>query len=187
KAGKRTATHAQGVAGIKAAVRAGIHSVEHGIFLDDEACEMMVNKGVYLVPTLAAPYWIVEKGTDFGIPQEAVEKSKRCLEYHTNSFRLAMKYQVKIAMGTDAGTPFNKHGDNAFELELMVRAGMSAGDAISSATIQAARLLGIGQETGELSAGKAADIIMVKGNPLDDISLLRTDVVKVFKRGMLVG
>lgn len=186
KAGKKTATHAQGTVGIKNAVLAGIDSVEHGIFLDDEAIEMMVERGVYLVPTLTAPYFIVKYGVEGGIPAYAVEKSKRVMESHFESFRKARKAGVRIAMGTDAGTPFNFHDKTAYELKLMVDAGMTPMEAIVSSTKTAAELLGIEGKYGTLEEGKAADFIVLKDNPLENVDTL-LDVESVYKRGRLVA
>lgn len=183
KAGKKTATHAQGASGIKAAIRAGISSVEHGFYLDEEACEMMVSRGVYLVPTLVAPYWIVERGVEAGIPPYAVEKAKRSQEAHLESFSRARSFGVPIAMGTDAGTPFNVHGKNAFELELMVRAGMTNIEAINCATVHAADLLGIAEQTGSIQIGKRADLVLVEGDPLADIRVLQHGIKTVYKAG----
>jgi imidazolonepropionase-like amidohydrolase len=185
KAGRKTAAHAQGTTGIKNAVMAGIDSVEHGIFLDDEVIEMMVEKGVYLVPTLVAPYFIIEYGEEGGIPAYVVEKSKRVMESHLESFRKAYKAGVKIAMGTDAGTPFNYHDKSAYELKLMVEAGMKPMDAIVSSTKVAAELLGIEKDYGTLEQGKVADFIVLKDNPLENIETL-LQVERVYKKGKLV-
>lgn len=185
KAGKKTATHAQGTTGIKNAILAGINSVEHGIFLDEEAVELMVKKGVYLVATLVAPYFIVEHGVESGIPEYAVEKSKRVMESHFNSFRMAYNAGVKIAMGTDAGTPFNRHDKAAYELKLMVEAGMKPMDALVSSTKTAAELLGVDSGYGTLEEGKTADFLVLKENPLDNIETLM-DIEKVYKNGKTV-
>lgn len=182
KAGRKTATHAQGTTGIKNAVRAGINSVEHGMFLDDEVIEMMIERNVYLVPTLVAPYFIVEYGVEGGIPEYAVEKSKRVMESHFESFRKAYKAGVKIAMGTDAGTPFNMHEKAAYELKLMIEAGVDPMDAIVFSTRGSAELLGVVESHGTLEQGKAADFLVLKENPLEDISTL-LDVEQVYKGG----
>ncbi len=182
KAGRKTATHAQGTTGIKNAVLAGIDSVEHGIFLDDEVIEMMIERDVYLVPTLVAPYFIVEYGVEGGIPEYAVEKSKRVMESHFDSFRKAYKAGVKIAMGTDAGTPFNMHERAACELKLMVEAGANPMDAIVYSTKAAAQLLGVDASHGTLEEGKAADFIVLKEDPLKNMSIL-LDAEQVYKAG----
>ncbi|MFO8059952.1 MAG: amidohydrolase family protein [Bacillota bacterium] len=181
-AGRKVATHAQGTSGIKNAIRAGVDSVEHGIFLDEEAVQMMKEAGVYLVPTLVAPHWIVEAGVEGGIPEYAVRKAQSVMESHLASFRMAREAGVRIAMGTDAGTPFNRHGQNAYELKLMVEAGMSPMDAILSATRVAAELLGVQDEVGTIEEGKRADMIVVSGDPLADIDEM-LDVREVYVAG----
>ncbi len=185
KAGRKTATHAQGTTGIKNAIKAGIDSIEHGIFLDEEAVEMMLERGVYLVPTLAAPYWISRKGREAGIPEYAVKKSDAVVDAHVNSFKLAYEAGVKIAMGTDAGTPFNDHGKNSFEIILMVEKGMAPLDAIKSSTSLGAELLGISDRVGTVAEGKQADLLVLDGDPLNDIGNIEK-VHMVFKNGRLV-
>lgn len=185
KAGKRTATHAQGTTGIKNAIRAGIDSIEHGIFLDDEAIEMMLARGVYLVPTLVAPYHIVRGGVEAGIPAYAVEKAKRVIDSHLTSFDKARRAGVKIAAGTDAGTPLNPHGTLALEIELMVKAGMPVADALHAATDVAADCLGLADRIGSIAPGKYADLLAVRGDPLSDPSALY-NVAAVLKGGALV-
>ncbi len=184
KVGKKAAAHAQGTRGIKDAVRAGIDSIEHGIFLDDEAVEMMREKGVYLVATLSAPYNIKKYGREAGIPEHAVRKTEQVIDAHVESFMKAYKAGVKIATGTDAGTPFNRHGENAQELEMMVQAGAKPMDAILAATKWGADLLGMSNIIGTIEAGKEADIIAVDGNPLDNIALMK-DVKFVMKAGKI--
>ncbi len=185
KAGKKTATHAQGTVGIKNAILAGIDSVEHGIFLDDEVIQMMVDRGVYLVPTLVAPYFIVENGVEAGIPQYAVEKSKYVMEYHMDSFTKAYKAGVKIAMGTDAGTPFNLHDAAPHELKLMVECGMTPMDAIVASTKSAADLLGILDDYGTIEEGKFADFLVINENPLDNLDSL-FNIDSIYKLGQKV-
>lgn len=185
KAGKKTATHAQGTKGIKNAVLAGIDSVEHGIFLDDEVIQLMVEKGVYLVPTLVAPYFIIKNGVEAGIPVSAVEKSKMVMGDHMASFRKAYEAGVKIAMGTDSGTPFNPHGSAPVELNLMVENGMTIMDAIVSATKNASELLGIDNNYGTLEEGKFADFLVLDENPLDNLDTL-FNINEVYKLGKLV-
>jgi imidazolonepropionase-like amidohydrolase len=186
KAGKITASHAQGLTGIKNAIRAGIDSIEHGVYLDEEACEMMIDNNVYLVPTLAAPYWIVAKGREAGIPEYAVAKTEKVIETHYASFRLALKMGVKIAMGTDASIPFNEHGKNYYELKLMVQEGMTPMQAIVAATKSAAELLGLSNEIGTIEPGKQADLLVVEGNPLEDIEVL-ANVHQVYKGGKAIS
>jgi len=178
KAFRRAAAHAQGTAGIRNAVRAGIDSIEHGIFMDDEVLEEMRVRGTFLVPTLAAPENIIKYGEAAGIPRYAVEKSESVREVHRESFRAAMRAGVRIAMGTDAGTPFNRHGENAEEIALMVACGMTPLDAITAATGAAAELLDLAHETGTIEQGKQADLLIVEGDPLEDIrTLCRTEAI----------
>ncbi len=181
KRGAKSATHAQGTQGIKNAIRAGVDSVEHGIYLDDEAIEMMKERGVVLVPTLVAPLYIVEMGEEAGIPSYAVDKARSVMEAHFDSFKRAVKAGVKIAMGTDSGTPFNPHGSVVRELILMEEGGMSAMEVLEAATFKAAELLDIDKDYGSLEAGKVADFLILDENPLEDFKAL--DRPRVFKRG----
>lgn len=185
--GKRTASHAQGTEGIKNAIRAGIDTIEHGIFLDEEAIEMMVQRGVVFVPTLAAPYQIVEAGEAGGIPAYALEKARRVINVHRRSFEWAVRSGVTIAAGNDGGTPFNPVHDLVTELRLMVEAGLDPLGAIRAATYGSARALGLSEETGAIQQGKWADcLILEKGaNPLDDITSLG-QVWMVIKQGKIV-
>lgn len=169
KAGRKTATHAQGTEGIKNALRAGIDSIEHGFFLDDEAVELMIENDVYMVATLAAPYWIVENGVEAGIPEYAVEKAERTMEAHKKSFQKAYHAGVKIAMGTDAGTPFNLHGKNSYELKMMVDAGVPPMEAVRVSTMGGAELMGIDDRIGSITVGKDADMLICSGRPDENI------------------
>ncbi|WP_088008854.1 metal-dependent hydrolase family protein [Indiicoccus explosivorum] len=181
-AGKTTASHAQGTEGIQNAVRAGITTIEHGIFLDDETIELMLEYGTVLVPTLAAPYYIVQNAESGAIPPHAVKKAVHCFDVHQESFRKALKAGVKIAAGTDAGTPFNLHGDFAKELELMNAYGMPVRDIITAATYHAAETLNVHHKTGSLEKGKTADFVLLNGDPEDGIGAFR-DVHAVYKEG----
>jgi imidazolonepropionase-like amidohydrolase len=185
KAFRRAAAHAQGTAGIKNAVRAGIDSIEHGIFMDDEVLEEMRTRGTFFVPTLVAPENIARHGIAAGIPAYAVEKSNQVRQSHRESFKKALRAGVRIAMGTDAGTPFNRHGENAQEIVLMVEGGMAPADALVAATSSAAELLDILGETGTVETGKSADLLIVDGDPLTDIAVLTRPaaIVGVLKDG----
>ena len=185
RAGKKTASHAQGTTGIKNAILAGIDSIEHGIFLDDEAIELMIERDVYLVPTLVAPFFIVENGVNGGIPEYVVEKANRVMDSHRKSFRMAKEAGVKIAMGTDAGTPFNVHGKYPHELKLMVEAGMTPMEAIVASTKYSSELLGIDKKYGTLEEGKTADFLVLKENPLENLDTL-FEIDQVYKLGKLV-
>jgi len=185
KAGRRTATHAQGNEGIKNALWAGIDSIEHGIFLDDEAIELMIERKTYFVPTLSAPYHIIKAGIKKGVPAFAVEKSKAVAKAHLQSVRKAYKAGVAIAMGTDAGTPFNRHGENLKEMELLANAGFTPMEAIVATTRTASEVLGLEKRIGTLEKGKRADLIVVDGDPLKEIRLLqeKEKILAVMKEG----
>ena len=189
RAFRKTAAHAQGREGIKNAVLAGIDSIEHGIYLDDEIIELMLAKGIFLVPTLSAPINILAQGEKAGIPDHIVEKTRRVADTHFKSLIRAKEAGVKIAMGTDAGTPFNHHGRNASELRYLVENGFSAGEALISATSMAAELLGLLDTLGSISQNKLADIIVLEKNPLKDISVLDDpqNIWAIYKSGVIVA
>lgn len=172
KAFRRAIAHAQGNAGIRNAVRAGIDSIEHGVYLDDTVIEEMRERGTFLVPTLVAPAMIARHGIEAGIPAYVVQKASGVVDIHRESFRKAVRAGVRIAMGTDAGTPFNRHGANAQELALMVECGLSPADTIVAATRNAAELLDLLDVTGTVELGKAADLLVVDGDPLADVGIL---------------
>lgn len=183
-AGKLTASHAQGTSGIKNAVRAGVRTIEHGIFLDDEAIQLMLEHGTYLSATLAAPKMIVAYGEAAGVPKFMVDKSRRVMERHLKSFSDAFKAGVNIACGSDAGTPFNPHTDLTTEIELMVEGGMTALQALTAATRTSAQALML-PELGTLATGKLADMVVLDGDPLADLETLRKPLL-VYKEGKLM-
>ena len=184
---KRCASHAQGRDGILNAVRGGIDSIEHGIFLDEVCIEEMVNSKTYLVPTLAAINNIL-KHAGSGIPDYIVEKCERISEAHRKSIQNFYSAGGRIAMGTDAGTPFNLHGQNALELRYMVEVGMAPTDALRAGTSVASELCGVGQR-GRIVEGYSADLLIVKGNPLEEIEQAAdpSNHVGVFKDGRAVS
>jgi imidazolonepropionase-like amidohydrolase len=166
--------HAQGLRGIKLAVEAGIHSIEHGIFLDDEACDMMIERGTFLVPTLLAPIAVIEIAQATGaIPEYGIRKAQESIEAHRESISLAVERGVKIAMGTDAGVM--PHGTNLRELGLMAACGMSPMDVLVATTKTAAECLQIEDQIGTLAAGKLADVIITTVDPLADLTALEDE------------
>ncbi|PAD35554.1 metal-dependent hydrolase family protein [Terribacillus saccharophilus] len=181
--GRKVMAHAQGAEGVKQAVRAGIHSIEHGIFLDDEAIELMLEHGTYLVPTLLAPVSVVEASeANESMPAYAVDKAKEVMEIHQQSVARAYEAGVKIAMGTDAGVM--AHGTNLRELALMCDIGMSPMEAILASTKIAAECLGWEERIGTIAEGKLADLVIVQDNPLENIaSMADTNNIKTVMQG----
>ena len=165
---KPCASHAQGRDGILNAVRGGIDSIEHGIFMDEVCIEEMIERGTYVVPTLAAIVNMLAN-TDSGIPDYIIEKARRVGEVHRKSITAFYKAGGRIAMGTDAGTPFNSHGDNAVELACMVDVGMTPTDALIAATANAADLCKLG-DRGRIHDNAVADLLLVDGNPAENIA-----------------
>ncbi len=162
------AVHAHGAEGMKRAIRAGVHSVEHGTYMDKEAMRLMRDKGTYYVPTITAGKWVEEHANSY--PAVVQPKAKAVGPKIQSTFGKAYQYGVKIAFGTDAGV--FPHGLNAREFKYMVEAGMSPMKAIQSATIESAKLLRIDNTLGSIEKGKLADIVAVKGDPLKDISVM---------------
>lgn len=178
--------HAQGTQGIKNAIRAGVDSIDHGIYLDAEAADMMAEQGVAFVPTLAAVAQIVQHPGHAAIPPWALEKARAAYDRHLEAVRMALRAGVTFVLGTDAGTPLNFHGENGQELALMVENGLTPGQAIQAATANAARLLH--SEAGILAEGRPADLVVTRENPFLDIGALadakRIEIV--IRRGRIV-
>ena len=172
KAGAKSFTHAQGMTGIKNALRAGVDSIEHGFFMDDWCFDFMKEHNVFFVPTLAAPYWIKVNGTAAGIPDYMVRKVENTIEAHQDTFRRSHKAGVKIALGTDAGTPFNKYDLTCYECVLMVENGMTPMEAIQCGTINAAELMSVDATHGSITPGKRANFAIFEEDPLEDIHAL---------------
>jgi imidazolonepropionase-like amidohydrolase len=180
-AGRFVMAHAQATDGIKNAIRAGIRSIEHGIYLDDEAIQMMLDAGTYLVPTLIAPLGLLE-AADRSIDHHAVilDKCRAVVDVHRQSIRKAIDAGVNIAMGTDSGvTP---HGQNLRELRAMAELGMSPSAVFESSTRVAAELMDVDSNLDTLKIGKLADAAMVSGTELD-VSDLHPRVERVFQAG----
>jgi imidazolonepropionase-like amidohydrolase len=177
--------HAQGTEGIKNAIRAGIRSIEHGIYLDDEAIEMMLAAGTWLVPTLAAPLNVV-RSADAGLdlPDAVIKKAREVVEVHRESVRKAIAAGVKVAMGTDSGV--GPHGSNLEELALMVECGMTPAQSLAATTSSAADLLGLGHELGRIAEGYRADLVLVDGG-IDDLTDLADRISEVWQDGVLTS
>ncbi|QXG76490.1 amidohydrolase family protein [Modestobacter sp. L9-4] len=177
--------HAQGAEGIKSAVRAGIRSIEHGIYLDDEAIDLMLAHGTWLVPTLAAPRAVlaaVAGGAQ--LPTAVVDKARAVQAVHDESVTRAIAAGVKVAMGTDSGV--GPHGDNLVELGLMADCGFTPEQAWHATTLSAAELLGVAGELGSLEPGKRADVVVLDGDATD-LSGLAGRVREVWRDGELVA
>lgn len=182
-AGRRVAAHAEGNVGIGNALAAGVDSIEHGNFLDERQVALMAERGTFLVPTIAPFYLMAEHGDELGIPPFAVEKAKKVVDGSFRSFRLALEAGVRIAAGTDAGSPGLVHSYLADEMALMVQAGQRPIQAIIAATSLAAVNCAIDNDYGTLAVGKAADLIAVAGDPSRDIAALK-QVCLVLKDGV---
>lgn len=166
---KRCMAHAQGSQGIKNALLGGVASIEHGVYLNDELIDLMLEKDIYLVPTLVAPLAVVEFAREHPdiLPPMMAAKAEGVIEAHQKSFRRAVEAGVKVAMGTDSGV--GRHGENGRELQLMVENGMTPMQAIVASTANAAQLLHLGGIVGTLEEGKLADVVVVDGDVSGDI------------------
>jgi imidazolonepropionase-like amidohydrolase len=180
---RKTAAHAHGNEGAKRAIKAGIDSIEHGSFMDDEALDMMKERGTYLVPTLIAGDSLREK-IDKGqyLPPPIVAKTRAALSARSQMFQHALAKGVKIGFGTDAGV--YAHGRNAVEFHLMVDLGMKPIDALRAAASADAELLSLQEKIGTLEAGKVADVIGIPGDPVENIRQTE-HVVFVMKEGVV--
>jgi imidazolonepropionase-like amidohydrolase len=175
---RKTAAHAHGSEGAKRAIRAGIDSIEHGTFIDDETLRMMREHGTYLVPTLSVRSGIAESK----FPPLVRQKADLALKAQDAMVRRALAMGVKIALGTDAAV--YPHGNNALEFVLMANDGMTPAQSLRAGTSAASDLLGLQNKVGTLEAGKLADIVAVPGNPLENIKVTQS-VVFVMKEGVV--
>ena len=187
RAGKKTATHAHGKAGIKTAVLAGIDSVEHGSYIDDECIDLMLERGTALCPTLSTHYFTMKFGTEAGIAPWKVEKGMRAAEAQHIGLEKAWKAGVPVTIGTDAGTPYNPHWGTYMEFVLFVEdMGFDPMDTLVAGTIRSAQVCGVNDWTGSITPGKHADFIVLKENPVQNIRTLG-EVEQVYKDGVLVS
>jgi imidazolonepropionase-like amidohydrolase len=180
---KKITVHAIGTAGIKAAVRAGVDNVEHGILIDDEGIELMKQKGTWLVPTIYVLNHVIDEGPRYGYREESIRKGRALREERDRRIRKAFAAGVKVGFGSDNIFPVK---DSAKEFAEMVRLGLSPMQAVRTATLNAAQVLGLEAELGTVEAGKVADLIAVAQSPLENIRTLE-DVRFVMKAGKVVG
>lgn len=182
--GRTANAHAQGTEGIQNALRAGVDSIEHAVYLDEETIAMFLQRGTYIVPTLTAPWAMIQEADQ--LPEFMVQKSLELSEAHSQSIGKAAQAGVPIAMGTDSGTAFNNFDKNSsIELELMVNAGVTNLQALQASTINAANLLQIDKQAGTIEADKLADFIILDENPLENIKALQSEKA-VYKKGRQV-
>jgi imidazolonepropionase-like amidohydrolase len=184
-AGITVMAHAQAADGIKVAVRNGVRSIEHGIYLDDEAIELMLDWGTWLVPTLAAPRAVLDMAkAGVPYPDAVLAKARMVLEVHTESVRRAIEAGVTVAMGTDSGV--GPHGYNLQELALLTDCGMTPAQALHAATGSATELLDVADDRGTVAPGQRADLVVVDGDALE-IGTLRERIRGVYQDGLLVA
>ncbi|MFG6623308.1 amidohydrolase family protein [Weissella confusa] len=182
--GKPAMAHAQGTQGIKNAILAGVDSVEHAVYLDDETIQMLLDTNTAIVPTMAAPWQMLQHKDD--IPAYMYDKASALWEAHQQSIRDAAAAGVNVVMGTDAGTSYNdfKSGPGV-EIRLLASMGMTPEQVLLASTVRGAELLGIAERVGELVPGKDADMLILDRDPLQDLAVL-TDAPRVIKRGQAV-
>lgn len=187
KMGKKAIAHAQGPTAIKNAIKAGANSIVHGFFMDEECAEMMVKNNVFLESTNLYVRMIKDKGKG-ELPDWMVDKANETWEDRKKNFKMYLDKGVKISFGSDAGVPFIRQGDNAGELRMFVELGMSTMDAIVAATKTAAEAIGIDDKVGTIEEGKIADIILIDGDPLQDIGVLGIEekIKMVMKEGEII-
>ncbi len=181
--GRWVMSHAHGAEGIKRAVRAGVRSIEHGTFLDEEAVGLMLERGTWLVPTLTAGDTTEAIANDPKVPEPVREKMRNLGRPELDAFRLAAQAGVKVAMGTDC--PVAPHGTNLRELQLMAENGFTPAQALVAATRSAAELMGLDDELGTIEPGKRADLVMVAGDAFE-LATLRERIEAVYKDGVRV-
>ena len=182
-AGRKVAAHAHGAQGIKNAVIAGVDSIEHGSLIDDEGIALMIKHGTWLVADIYNDDYILGRAKEFGMPEEFIEKERKVGQIQRDNFAKAAKAGVKVAFGTDAGV--YPHGENAKQFAYMVKYGLTPAQAIRSATVDAAELLGKAKELGKIAPGYHADFIAVSGDPAKDVTILE-NIRVVIKAGKIV-
>jgi len=190
RVGLKVMSHAQSPMGIQLALRNGVDTIEHAIYLDDETIDLLLEKSTVVVPTFAIADAVVKYGAAAGLPEYALRKSEESHKAHMESIRKAFEAGVKIAAGTDFPGPAGvAHGDNAVELEILVKQlDFTPMEAIVSATRVGAEALGMEDEIGTLIPGKAADLLIVNGDPIQDITILKdkSAIELVMRSGRIV-
>lgn len=188
KFGKKTAAHAKAAIGIEVALRSGIDTIEHGTILTEEAISMMLEKNIPIIFTLSALHNIENKGESAGLSKFLINKALSYKPRRQESIRMAQDAGVITAMGTDAGTPLNQHGDNPNEIIRLVEVGYSPLQALMSATSIAAKVLGLEDQLGTIKEGKIADIIVLEGDPLENINLFsnNSSLRLIIKNGQII-
>jgi imidazolonepropionase-like amidohydrolase len=182
-AGRKVAAHAHGAQGIKNALVAGVDSIEHGSYLDDEGIQMLLKQGAWLVADIYNDDYLLGKAIEFKLPQESIDKERALGQLQRENFARAVKAGVKVAFGTDAGV--YPHGDNGKQFYYMVKYGLTPARAIRSATSDAAELLGRSKDVGRVASGLYADLVAIDGDPLDDVRVLE-HVGFVMKGGTVI-
>jgi imidazolonepropionase-like amidohydrolase len=185
RGGLTVGSHASNPVGMVNAIRAGVDSIEHGIFLDDATAALMAEHDTTFVPTLAATHLYEPHANHPTIPQYVREKAALTVPAHRNNFPFAVRHGVRLAVGTDAGSTFVGHGLAAVEVEILTRFGLSALEAIAAGTVNAARMLHLEGEIGTVAEGRLADLLIVDGDPTRDIAALQA-VAMVLKSGRIV-
>jgi imidazolonepropionase-like amidohydrolase len=180
--GRKVAAHAHGGEGLKQAVLAGVDSIEHGTYIDDEGIKLMKEKGTYLVPTIYLTDWFLENYEKLGLPAQIIAKAKEVMPAMKKNLTHAVQQGVPVAFGTDAAV--YPHGLNAREFAVLVRMGLTPLQAIQTATIHASKLLDRADRIGTIEAGKYADLIAVEGDPTKDVTELER--IKFVMKGGVV-
>lgn len=187
KYGKRVAAHAQTADGIKNALRGGVDTLEHGTFMDDEGLKLLLDRGTWLVPTISNIYSYTEEGPKLGWAQHVVDEMRQIERPWIENFQRARAAGVRIAMGSDVGNRYRQQ-DRAVEMQVLVRSGLAAMDTLVAATRDAAEAIGMADRVGTLETGKLADIVLVDGDPLREMGVLRErERLTVFKGGRQVS